>query len=81
MSSRVPTSNCYHKLINNEYCKKCGSIFYRNEFLIKHIKYNYPCELSPLKLCHEMISSNESSPLNNAFNSNSKNIKSNIFRK
>ena len=79
MSSRIPTTNCYHKLINNEYCKKCGSIFYRNEFLIKHIKYNYPCELSPLKLCHEMISSNSYSPLNNSFNANSKNVKSNIY--
>ena len=79
MSSKILTSNCFHKLINNEYCKKCGSIFYRNEFLIKHIKYNYPSELSPLKLCHEMISSNACSPLNNSFNSNSKNVKSNIY--
>ena len=79
MSAKIPTSNCFHKLINNEYCKKCGSIFYRNEFLIKHIKYNYPCELSPIKLCQEMISSNTSTPLNNSFNSNSKNDKSNIY--
>ena len=79
MSAKIPTSNCFHKLINNEYCQKCGSIFYRDEFLIKHIKYNYPCELSPIKLCQEMISSNASAPLNNSFNSSPKNDKSKTY--
>ena len=79
MSAKQTNSNCLHKLINSEYCQKCGSIYYRNEFLIKHIKYNYPCELSPLKLCQEMISSNSSMPLYNSYNSNSKNVKCKIY--
>ena len=68
----VKFSNCFHKLINKEYCQKCGAIFYENEFLSKHIKYNYPCELSPITLCQEMISSNSLIPLNNHSSSKSK---------
>ena len=64
MSTKNSTSNCFHKLINKEYCQKCGAIFYKSEFLIKHIKYNYPCELSPIILCQEMISSNSQIPIN-----------------
>ena len=64
MSIKSATPNCFHKLINKEYCQKCGAIFYKNEFLTKHIKYNYPCELSPITLCQEMISSNSQIPLN-----------------
>ena len=64
MSVKLSNSNCFHKLINKEYCQTCGAIFYQNEFLSKHIKYNYPCELSPITLCQEMISSNSLIPLN-----------------
>ena len=64
MSIKQTNSNCFHKLINDEYCLNCGAIYYQNEFLSKHIKYNYPCELSPITLCQKMISSNSSIPLN-----------------
>ncbi len=72
MSVKFSSSNCFHKLINKEYCQKCGAIFYQNEFLSKHIKYNYPCELSPITLCQEMISSNRLIPLNSHSSSKSK---------
>ena len=63
-ATRQTYSICFHKLINDEYCENCGAIYYQNEFLYKHIKYNYPCELSPQKLCHEMIASNSLIRLN-----------------
>ena len=72
MSVKLSNSNCFHKLINKEYCQKCGAIFYQNEFLSKHIKYNYPCELSPITLCQEMISSNSLIPLNSYNSSKNK---------
>ena len=72
MSFKFSNSICFHKLINKEYCQKCGAIFYENEFLSKHIKYNYPCELSPITLCQEMIASNRSIPLSNNFPSKNK---------
>ena len=62
MSSKNNHSNCYHKLINNEYCQNCGAIYSNDEYLIKHIKYNYQCELSPISLCKKMISSNNQIP-------------------
>ena len=72
MSVKLSNSNCFHKLINKEYCQTCGAIFYQNEFLSKHIKYNYPCELSPITLCQEMISSNSLIPLNSYNSSKNK---------
>ena len=75
MSVKQTNSNCFHKLINNEYCKNCGAIFSQNEFLSKHIKYNYLCELSPITLCQEMISANSLITLNNSIHS----IKTKIY--
>ena len=70
MSAKLPYTNCFHKLINDEYCENCGAMYYQGEYLIKHIKYNYPCELSPIKLCHEMINSNSLMKLNQIIQSN-----------
>ena len=64
MSTKISYSNCSHKLINGEFCENCGSIYSNDEFLIKHIKYNYQCELSPINICQNMILSNNEIPEN-----------------
>ena len=35
MSAKLPYTNCFHKLINDEYCENCGAMYYQGEYLIK----------------------------------------------
>ena len=59
--------SCSHEIKDKNYCNKCGSIAYKNFIAVKHFKYLYKTELSPIKIFEEMIKSNKTKKLTEIF--------------
>ena len=60
-------NSCFHDIKDNNYCSKCGSIVYKNLITIKHYKYSYKPELSPLKIFEKMKKTNKITNFNEVF--------------